>query len=146
MSRELTGESINEFRSKSFYMDGLLVSEHLMLFFDIEGVWYSLTIVDGSVHLKRENCEPALIKEFDKGFAYPISNVEILNAYVGLKVKSVYAYQIIGIDEGLLGLYISFGGVGFSYYNVDDFSYLRHGLIEMPNKKPAFMEYKLSLP
>ena len=146
MGRELRGKSINEFRSKSFYMDGSLVSEHLMLFFGIEGVWYSVTIVDGVVNLKREDAEPALTEDFDKDFFYPISNVEILKKYAGLKVNAVSVYKIPEIDNGILGLYISYGSFGFSYYNVDDFSYIADGFVEMPSKYPVLAEYRLSLP
>jgi hypothetical protein len=146
MSGDLRGKSINKFRSKSFYMDGSLVSEHLVLFLDVEGVWYSVTIVDGVVKLKREDIEPTSTEEFDKDFSYPISNVEILKKYVGLKVNLVSAYRIPEIDDGILGLYISYEGFGFSYYNMDDFSYIADGFVEMPSKNPVLVEYKLSLP
>jgi hypothetical protein len=127
-------------------MDGLLVSEHLMLLFNIEDLWYSVTIVDGVVKLKKEDAEPALTEDFDGEFFYPIVNVEILKKYAGLKVSAVYVYKIAEIEHGILGLYVSYGSFGFSYYNVDDFSYLADGFVDMSPKKPVLVEYKLSLP
>jgi hypothetical protein len=143
---DLQGKSIREFRSKSFYMDGSLVSEHLILFFDVEGVWYSITIVDGIVHLKKETLEPYLTKHHDMDFSYPISNVDLLSKYIGLKVESVYTYNLVDINEGVLGLYISFGSLGFSYYNVDDFSYVEDGRVQIPLKQPTLVECKFFLP
>lgn len=143
---DIRGKSISNFRSKSFYMDGSLVSEYLVLFFNIEEIWYSITIVDGAVKLNRENLEPEQTIYFDKDFSYPISDVEILKKYAGLKVDSIFGYIIPEIEDGIVGLYISFGGLGFSYYNVDDFSYIADGLVEMPSKNIALVEYNLSFP
>jgi hypothetical protein len=127
-------------------MDGSLVSEHLMLFFDVEAAWYSVTIVDGIVQVKREENQPFLTKDFEKEFSYPISNVKILEKYADLKVKSVYVYKISEIEDGILGLYVSYGSFGFTYYNMDDFSYIADGFVDMSPKKPVLVEYKLSLP
>jgi hypothetical protein len=146
MSEDLRGKSINNFRSKSFYMDGSLISEHLVLFFDVEGVWYSITIVDGVIKLKREDVEPNSTEEFDKDFSYPISNVEILKKYIGLKVDSVYVYTIPEIEDGILGVFISYKSIGFSYYNIDDFSYIMDSFVDIPSKNSVLVEYKLSLP
>ncbi len=146
MTRKLKGKSIEAFRSKSFYMDGVLVSEHLMLFFNTDAQWYSVTITDGAVHIKREDVEPTITIDIDMQFSYPISDVSILKMYLGLNIESAYVYNISEIQDGIMGLYISYGDFGFSYYNIDDFSYIQNGLVDISPKKAALVEYELYLP
>jgi len=113
----LINEVLRDIRFRSFFMSGDLVCEFLVLFFkmSITG-WVSLTVSEGVSKFTVLNSEPGLLElsEISDDFAYPIRSLNGLDKFLGLEILAVYEYRIKNVDEGCVGIYLDFGGYGFS--------------------------------
>jgi len=118
----LVNESISEIRFRSFYMNGNLICEMLMLFlFVSRSRWVSLTVSEGVSKFTSLDTAPELLdlSEISDDFAYPIGALSDLDKYLGLEIVAVYEYRIAGLSEGCIGVYLDFGECGISVVERD---------------------------
>ena len=128
---------INEFlcdvRFRSFFMNGNLVCEFLVLYFrmSIAG-WVSLTVSEGVSKFTVLNSEPGLLElsEVSDDFAYPIKSLDSLDGFLGLEILGVYEYRIKNVDEGCVGIYLDFGDSGLSIIESDECLSVVEGMMQ----------------
>ncbi|KFK92339.1 MULTISPECIES: hypothetical protein [unclassified Serratia (in: enterobacteria)] len=119
---EIIGHSIEEFRTRAFYIDKSLVFPCILLFIKIDkGGWFSLTIDEGKCIVSLEESEPKSISlhEITDSFAYPIQKVDMLNKYAGRKLKNVMEYRLTKKDDLCIGIYLQFDSGGLSIIEND---------------------------
>ncbi|KNC17391.1 MULTISPECIES: hypothetical protein [unclassified Pseudomonas] len=130
----IIGESICEFRFRSFFMSGSLVCKMLVLFFRLSGLgWISLDIGEGMIRILPVDPEPKLLALDDvtDDFAYPIQSSDELNSYFGKDLLAVYKYAISDVEDGCIGVYFDFGGCGFSILESEDNLSIVDGMIKV---------------
>lgn len=119
----LINEILRDVRFRSFFMNGDLVCEFLVLFFKISITgWVSLTVSEGVSKFTMLKSEPGLLElsEISDDFAYPIRSLNGLDKFLGLEVLAVYEYRLKNVEEGCVGVYLDFGGYGFSLIESGD--------------------------
>ena len=119
----LINEILNDFRFRSFFINGDLVCEFLVLFINLSHIgWVSLTISEGVSSFVPLNSEPELLElsEINDDFAYPVKALNGLKRFFGLRVLAVYEYRVSGVDDGCVGVYLEFDGCGLSVLESDD--------------------------
>lgn len=149
MMQTLAGRTIEEFRRRAFYMDGELLAEHVLLFFKIEGSWYSISFSDGDMTFRREQEEPQLSERdgFDKDFSYPVFAVDLLSKYAGREIRSTSLYVAKIPTRDLLGIYVSYGDNGFSFLDEanGDYCYLQDGALDTTDDRFELLNRDLYL-
>lgn len=129
----LINEFLRDIRFRSFFMSGDLVCEVLVLFIEVSiSGWVSLTVSEGVSRFSVLNSEPELLglSEIKDDFAYPIKSLSGLDRFLGMKILATYEYRINSIDEGCVGVYLDFGGCGFSVIESDNCLSVVEGVIE----------------
>lgn len=122
-----------EFRARSFYMEGELVSEVLLFFFKLStSGWNSLSIGEGVaiISCNVPQCEAQLAGVVNGHVDYPIVPLAELNMFVGKEIRRVFEYRIPGI-AGCIGVYFDCGGCGFSVVEINDSLLVRNGVIDL---------------
>lgn len=110
-------EKFNEFRARSFYLNGIPVCEVLVLFFKFEkSRWCSLNIGEGVAIFTSDEPESEVELNLSLGgdVDYPVMRMPVLNDFVGKKIHRIFEYRIEGLDEGCVGVYFDCGVCGFS--------------------------------
>ncbi|MBK5415322.1 hypothetical protein [Pseudomonas sp. TH31] len=129
----LSNDFLRDIRFRSFFMNGDLVCEFLVLFFrmSIAG-WVSLTVSDGASRFTVLDSEPGLLKlsEISDDFAYPIKSLNGLDGFLGLEILAVYEYRVKSVDDGCVGVYLDFGGRGLSVIESDECLSVVEGMME----------------
>lgn len=131
----IVGEEICEFRFRSFFLSGSLISEMLVLFFRFsKSGWVSLDIGEGVSRILLLESEPVLMNTDPSSdeFVYPVQSSSRLDKYFGKKLISVSEYRISAIEECCVGVYFDFGGCGFSVLESDDNLSLIDGVAVLP--------------
>jgi len=119
----IIGESICEFRFRSFFISGSLVCKMLVLFFRLSrSGWISLDIGEGVLRILPVDPEPGLLDlgDISDDFAYPTQRSDELDSYFGKDLLAVYKYVISGVEDGCIGVYFDFGECGFSVLESED--------------------------
>lgn len=117
------GEEICEFRFRSFYLNGSLISEMLVLFFKFsKSGWVSLDIGEGVSRIQVLDSEPILVNTEPSSdeFVYPVHISNKLDGYFGKKLISVSEYRIPHLDDCCVGIYFDILGGGFSVLESND--------------------------
>lgn len=131
----IVGEEIFEFRFRSFFLNGSLISEMLVLFFRFsKSGWVSLDIGEGISRILPLESEPVLMNTAPSSdeFVYPVQSSNRLDKYFGKKLISVSEYRIFAIEECCVGVYFDFGDCGFSVLESDDNLSLIDGVAVLP--------------
>lgn len=125
------GESLKDFRYRSFYIDRELICRTIVFFFQtsVSG-WVSLTIGEGTITLSLEDSEPLLLDlaDIEDEFAYPLQTADELARYVGQKIIDIYEYRIKGIEDGSVGVYLECEEGGFSLLENEGCLCVSHGI------------------
>lgn len=137
----LINEVLQDVRFRSFFMNGNLVCEVLVLFLKLsKSGWVSLTVSEGVSRFLRLDSDPELLgfSEINDEFAYPIKSFNGMDKFLGLKILEVYEYRISGIDEGCVGVYLDFGRHGISVIEMDE-------CLSVTDEVAQFSDSKISL-
>ncbi|MCY1344687.1 Invasion associated locus B (IalB) protein [compost metagenome] len=127
----LLGKTIQEFRSRSFFMDGQRQCDCSVLYLKTEdGSWFSFTIGEGYSRIVEEKEEPFIINldSIDDDFAYPVQNVSFLEEYVGNTIVAINELKLKDRENIVVGLYVELGINGFTLYEDNDCLFLEKGL------------------
>ncbi|MGZ0703628.1 hypothetical protein [Pseudomonas piscis] len=142
----LINEVLCDVRFRSFFMNGNLICEFLVLFFKLsDSGWMSLTIGEGESSFIKLDSEPELLglSEINDEFAYPVNSLVWLSKYQGLEILSVYEYRLSDIDEGCIGVYLDFGGCGISVIESDDCLSIKDGIVQFLDSKISLIEIEI---
>lgn len=142
----LVNEVLNDFRFRSFFMNGDLVCEFLVLFFNLSSTgWVSLTISEGVSSFVMLSSEPELLglSEINDDFAYPVKSLNGLKRFFGLKILTVYEYRMSGVGDGCVGVYLEFDGCGISVLESDDFLSVVDGVVDFSNSCVSLCEISI---
>lgn len=123
-----------EFRVRSFYLNGRRVCDSLVLYFKLsESGWMSLTIGEGVAILSGgvPISEIQISSDLDEDPAYPVMMLEDLDRYIGRKLFRVFEYRIKNIDEGCVGVFFDCGDGGFSVLEEDACLSFCDGLLDL---------------
>lgn len=134
----LVDEFLHDIRCRSFYMEGKLVCEVLVLFFEVSSSgWVSLTVSEGVSEFVVLDSEPKLLEfsDFNDDFAYPVGRLNGFERFLGSKVVAVYEYRIVGVDEGCIGIYLDFGWGGISIIEDEGCRSVVDGFFEYTDEK-----------
>jgi len=142
----LSNEILRDIRFRSFFMNGDLVCEFLVLFFKMSiAGWVSLTVSEGVSKFTVLNSEPGLLElsDISDDFAYPIRALGGLDRFLGLEILSVYEYRIKDVGEGCVGVYLDFGGYGFSIIESDECLSVVEGMMQCLDEEISLYEIEI---
>lgn len=134
----LLDKRIIQFRKKSFYMKGELVSDVVIFYLQISSQeWVSVTIDDGIMEILPCIDEPKILNigSIDDDFLYPVNNIIELNDFLGEKLIRVYEYRVKNIENGCVGAFFDFGKKGFSLLEHEYGCIIKNGLCRDFNKE-----------
>ncbi|MCD2511652.1 hypothetical protein [Comamonas endophytica] len=134
----ITNEFLIDARFRSCYIEGELICYFLVIFLKIsKSGWIAISIGEGTANFHPLKEDPKLLRlsEIKDDYAYPISQLDQISFYFNKKITSIYEYQINGISEGCVGIYIEFENCGFSIIEEEeDCPSITHGIKDLTNE------------
>ncbi|MGG4610556.1 hypothetical protein [Providencia sp. Me31A] len=105
------------FRKRSFYIDQSLVSDNILVFFQLDDLrWFSLSISEGSFCIKEEQCELEYqsLSNIKDSFAYPIEDLPELDKFKQATLNEVYEYRLNNNLDFCVGMFFKLDKGDFS--------------------------------
>ncbi|OAT30094.1 hypothetical protein [Proteus myxofaciens] len=106
-----------DFRKRSFYIDNLLISDNLVIFFQlIDSRWFSLSIGEGVLCIQEEVQVPEYLSldNIDDSFAYPIEDLPELDKFKQSILNEVYEYRLKDNLDFCIGVFLKLDKGNFS--------------------------------
>lgn len=110
------------FRKRSFYIDNLLISDNLVIFFQlIDSRWFSLSIGEGVLCIQEEVQVPEYLSldNIDDSFAYPIEDLPALDKFKQSILNEVYEYRLKDNLDFCIGVFLKLDKGNFSVIDND---------------------------
>ena len=111
------------FRKRSFYIDQSLISDNVLIFFQLDDLrWFSLSISEGSFCIKEEQCEPEYqsLGNIKDSFAYPIEDLAELDKFKQATLNEVYEYRLNNNLDFCVGVFFKLDKGDFSIIDNND--------------------------
>ena len=85
----LVGHTLEDVRQGSFAEDGVPIQGACWLYLKSQGAWFRLVLDWGTVHWYSEELEPKTWSIPNKGWTYPVRELEGARAFIGSLVSSL---------------------------------------------------------
>lgn len=106
-----------DFRKRSFYIDNLLISDNLVIFFQLFDLrWFSLSIGEGVFCIQEETQIPEYLSldNIEDSFAYPIEDLPELDKFKQSILSEVYEYRLKDNLDFCIGVFLKLDKGNFS--------------------------------